>query len=81
MHVLDGKIRRGRKNNKNMNDFDQYFLTVKKWIVKISLSPDKDELKKAFWAGYRYCEELEEMRKKSENHDSMNIFKDIFKKG
>ena len=61
-----------------MSDFDKYILTVEKRIVKISLSPDKDELEKAFWAGFKYAEELQEMKKNSENYDGSNIFKDIF---
>lgn len=60
-------------------DFEKYILTVEKRIVKISLNPDRAEIEKAFWAGFRYCEELQKMKKESENYDSMNIFKDIFK--
>mgnify|MGYP001560855621 CR=1 FL=1 len=61
-------------------DFDKYILTVEKRIVKISLAPDKEELQKAFWAGFKYHEELEKMKKDSKKDDSLNIFKDIFNK-
>ncbi len=63
-----------------MKNFDQYFLTIEKRIVKISLAPDKQEIEKAFWAGFKYHEDLQEMKKNSENNDSLNIFKDIFSK-
>lgn len=60
-------------------DFDKYILTVEKRVVKISLPPDEEALRQAFWAGFRYAEELKDNTKNSStDYDAMNIFKDIF---
>lgn len=59
-------------------DFDKYFLLIEKRTIKISLPPDREALEKAFWAGFRYAEELKKDSKDSGDIDSLNIFKDIF---
>lgn len=59
-------------------DFEKYILTIEKRTVKISLPPDKEELQKAFLAGFNYCDELRKNSKDSVDVDSLNIFKDMF---
>lgn len=59
-------------------DFNKYYSSLDKKIIKISLPPDKEELEKAFWAGFRYYEELEKLKKNSGGNDFGNIFGNIF---
>lgn len=61
-----------------MPDFDKYIVTVEKRTVKISLPPDTEALKKAFWAGFKYCEELNNL-KNDLGGNNTNGFNDIFK--
>jgi hypothetical protein len=63
-----------------MPDFNKYFLTVEKRTIKIALPPDKESLEAAFWAGFRYCEELGANDKKAQKPDGYDIFKGIFGK-
>jgi len=60
-------------------DFDQYILTIEKRTVKISLPPDREALEKAFWAGFRYAEELSK-NNKNPGGDFGDIFGNLFKK-
>ena len=69
-----------------MPDFDRYILIIRESnqslfaAEKIKISPQSLEklLEKSFWTGFDYCEELQKMKKDSENNDPLNIFKDIF---
>lgn len=67
-----------------MTDFDKYILTIEKRTVKISLPPDKEALEKAFWAGFRYCEDLNKSKETLEasikSRDQFGIFDSIFGK-
>jgi hypothetical protein len=68
-----------------MPDFEQWILVVKKnnsklFIAeKIQITPTSLErqLETAFWEGFKYCEELEKL-KKDAKADSKGDFNDIF---
>lgn len=70
-----------------MQDFESYILIIKEnnkllfAAEKIQIKPSSLEnlLEKAFWAGFRYSDELRKNNKTSDlDYDSLNIFKDIF---
>jgi hypothetical protein len=59
-------------------DFDKYFLTIEKRTIKIAIPPDKESLEAAFWAGFKYCEELQDMKKDSSKDSFSDVFGGIF---
>ena len=63
-----------------MQDFEHYFLLAEKRTVKISLPPDREALEKAFWAGFKYCEELNELKNQIKGNGFNDIFNSFFKK-